>query len=397
MIKYVLFTCTLFITTFTYAQIKFEKGYFIDNNSKRTDCLIKNVDWKNNPSQFTFKLKENDATQTADIKTTKEFGVTNVSRFVRSEVYIDRSPEVIARMNKDRYPYWKKETLFLRVLIEGDANLYYFDDAESHLYFFNVKDDTIGQLIYKRYRTEGSALGVNRSFLQQLVENLRCGDNPIQEMEKMKYELDDLTKFFTRYNTCVSGKSNIIDEKSIRSKFNFVFRVKSGIDYYKFSATSAFNFLGTPNINMPPKVSPRIGLELETILPFNKNKWGIFLEPTLQFYQATDNASNYSIKYSTFDIPLGFRHYFFLNDNSKIFLDFAYLFEFNLGKNYVRSPSRSLDYDLLRYHSVYGGVGYAFKKHGLELRYYPSKKPLNTYFSWDSKFSNMSLVYGYKF
>ena len=28
-----------------YSQIKYQKGYYINNDGQKTDCLIKNVDW----------------------------------------------------------------------------------------------------------------------------------------------------------------------------------------------------------------------------------------------------------------------------------------------------------------------------------------------------------------
>lgn len=54
----------LFVMIVTYtcrlnAQSIFERGYFIDTTNHKIDCLIKNVGWKNNPSDFEYKLDEN--------------------------------------------------------------------------------------------------------------------------------------------------------------------------------------------------------------------------------------------------------------------------------------------------------------------------------------------------
>ena len=51
----------LFTTIFTfncYSQISFENGYFIDNNNQKINCLIKNLDWEKNPTEFKYKLSE---------------------------------------------------------------------------------------------------------------------------------------------------------------------------------------------------------------------------------------------------------------------------------------------------------------------------------------------------
>ena len=39
----------------SYSQIIFENGYFIDESNNRIECLIKNIDWKNNPTEFEYK------------------------------------------------------------------------------------------------------------------------------------------------------------------------------------------------------------------------------------------------------------------------------------------------------------------------------------------------------
>jgi hypothetical protein len=41
-----------------YAQISFEKGYYINNEEQRVECEIKNLDWKNNPKEFQFRVSE---------------------------------------------------------------------------------------------------------------------------------------------------------------------------------------------------------------------------------------------------------------------------------------------------------------------------------------------------
>lgn len=35
-----------------FSQVTFENGYFIGENTEKTEALIKNVDWKNNPTSL---------------------------------------------------------------------------------------------------------------------------------------------------------------------------------------------------------------------------------------------------------------------------------------------------------------------------------------------------------
>ena len=66
-----------------YSQIKFEKGYFINNDGERTDCLIKNSDWRNNPMKFQYRLTEDSISKIATIESVKEFGINSFSKYKR--------------------------------------------------------------------------------------------------------------------------------------------------------------------------------------------------------------------------------------------------------------------------------------------------------------------------
>lgn len=126
--KQILLLLITILSSHSYSQISFQEGYFINNSDQKVDCIIKNVDWKNNPTEFEYKLAENSEVQKATIKMVKEFGIYNVSKHIRYSVMIDRSSNIITRMSKVRDGVFKEEELFLKVLIEGKANLYFFKD-----------------------------------------------------------------------------------------------------------------------------------------------------------------------------------------------------------------------------------------------------------------------------
>ncbi len=82
----------MIISLTSYAQIKFEQGYFIDNNGTKTECLIKNVDWHDNPSQIEYKISEDDEARMGYIRNIKEFAVSDL-KYVKATVNIDISSE----------------------------------------------------------------------------------------------------------------------------------------------------------------------------------------------------------------------------------------------------------------------------------------------------------------
>ncbi|WKN29896.1 hypothetical protein PZB74_13065 [Porifericola rhodea] len=87
--KLLLSAFSLMLSFSGFAQIEFEKGYFINNAGQRKDCLIKNMDWKDSPTSFLYKASASAQEQSADIEEVSEFGVAGYIKYVRSEVQID--------------------------------------------------------------------------------------------------------------------------------------------------------------------------------------------------------------------------------------------------------------------------------------------------------------------
>jgi len=84
--SFLLVCAILFLSISCYSQIIFEKGYFIDNAGQKTECLIKNMDWRSNPTAFDYKLSESDKSKTETIASVKEFGIYTVARYKRYTV-----------------------------------------------------------------------------------------------------------------------------------------------------------------------------------------------------------------------------------------------------------------------------------------------------------------------
>ncbi|RZJ48536.1 MAG: tRNA modification GTPase, partial [Flavobacterium sp.] len=139
----------LFYYTFTNAQISFEKGYFISNNGKRTECYIRNLDWKGNPKEFKYKLQLNDPeVKIENIATTEEFGIDTENKYKRFKIKIDRSDDDIKKITTNRDPDWREETIFLKILVEGDATLYSYSENNTNRFFYSTKTIPTEQLIY---------------------------------------------------------------------------------------------------------------------------------------------------------------------------------------------------------------------------------------------------------
>ncbi len=385
----------LLITTFSlncYSQISFEKGYYINNSNKKIDCLIKNNDWKNNPFKFEYKLTENSEKKIATIKTVKEFGVYNTFKYTRHIVNIDKSSTYIKKMSAIRKAVFQKEELFLKVLIEGKANLYSFESNNLKRYFYNKDTSEIEQLIFKKYLNADNQIGINDRFKQQLWNDLKCSTFKISKVKNLDYHKSDLIDFFVEYNECTNQVFTNFEEKQKRNLFNL--NIRPGFN--NSSLTIQNNVSNTRDTDFDSELAFRFGLETEFTLPFNKNKWSIIIEPTYQYFKSEKELTSDNAKadYKSIELPIGLRHYFFLNENSKIFMNGSFIID--LSSNSIIDFDSGSDLEIMTRNNLAFGLGYKYNdKYSLELRYQTSRHILGNYIYWTSDYKTVSIIFGY--
>lgn len=384
------------LTTYSFAQITFEKGYFIDNSNQRIECQIKNTDWKNNPKQIEFKTDETSEKQVVDISSIKEFGISGYSKYVRVKTNIDRSSTDESRLSTQSSPEWSKEEMFLKVLIEGTASLYYFEDGSLRRFFYSVSDTTLTQLVYKEYLNADNKIALNNGFRQQLWVDVRCESTKMNAVSGLLYDKNSLLNYFKKFNEC-SGYTIIEYNKRKRGELIHV-RLVPGLNYTTVSIQNVESEL--KNTNFKNTTGFRIGLETEVILPFNRNKWGFLFEPTYQYTNSTGTNSlgTATLHFRSIEFPLGVRYNIFLNNNLALYLngfiipgycaDFHSTIEFNypFATPLVIKSMGSLSF----------GGGIEAKKFSAELRYYSNRDILNGYLKWFSDYQRFSILIGYR-
>lgn len=377
-----LFTLISIITFNSFSQIKFEKGYFIGNSGVKTECLIKNFDWYNNPSELEYKLNESSTIEKESINTIKEFAV-NDTKYTRFLVDLDRSSNQINSLSQIRKPIFNKETLFLKSLIEGNANLYLYTDGNLIRFFYNVSNKEVTPLIFKEYKIESNIIKENNHFKHQLLTDLKCSSISIKVIENIKYKKNDLIDFFIRYNKCINSDFTEYDIKNEDDLFNL--NVRLGVNSSSLSISNDYH--NVVSMDYDNKLNFRFGIETEFILPFNKNKWAVLIEPTFQYYKIKKETD--VVDYKSIELPVGLRYYFFLNETNKLFVNSLIIYDLPL-----KSTIRHLDIGAI--FNLALGVGYNYKgKYSLELRYLTNRHVLNEHMSWHSKYKTLSFIFGY--
>lgn len=390
-------------TSLSYSQTNFEKGYFINESNEKISCLIKNLDWKNNPIQFEYKISENAEMEQASIKTVKEFGVDGVSKYVRAKVGLDRSSNKIDNLDYNRNPDFSEEILFLKVQVEGQASLYLYEDVGLKRFFYNVNDSEIVQLVYKTYLSD-KKIAYNNLFRQQIFRDLKCLDESNMKTDKLRYHKNDLQRAFVIYNQCNNADYFIYNQKQNQDLFNLT--IRPGLSMSSLSVSNPQ--LSSRDTDFDEEIAYRIGAEFEFIMPFNNNKWSVFLEPTYQNYKSEKTITTTSVaggildvtaNYESVELATGVRHYLFLNKDSKIFIDATYIFDVisNSKITYDRADGFTLNgLDGKTSGNLGLGLGYKFKdKYSVSFRYATKRNILVNYGVWGSEYKTVSLIFGY--
>ncbi len=392
-----------FFTSLVYAQINFEKGYIIDNNDNKTICFIKNMDWRNNPTRFEYKISESSEVKIGDLNSVKEFGVDNVSKFIRQQVNIDRSSESLTKLSNTKAPIFNEEVLFLNVFIEGPASLYFYKDGDLKRFFFDTGDKKIKQLIYKSYfitqkgksEASSSLVSQNKTYQNQLWSELNCGSLKLNTVKNVEYVKADLVRLFKNYNNCIGTPyiNYLASKKGLRTKIN----LRPGINWSSFSINNSASSI--KDANFDDLLTFRLGLEFELILPFNNDKWALLLEPNYQYFKSevelTDVKGAFAkADYSSIELQMGVRHYFFITKHNSVYVNLLYIID--VVNNSVIDYTPGIDLELNTGGNLGLGIGHHWnRKYSLEARYYSPKNTFRQYPAWNSNYQTVALIFGY--
>jgi len=379
-------TLTIFLllpSMLFFSQIKFEEAYIIDNNNIKSECLIKNKQWNIYPTEIEYKLNENTEIKIGKINDIKEFGIGN-DIYKRFEVDVDKSSNNLNDLSEKAEPEFIKEKVFLRLMVDGQIQLYKYSGNQNIKFFYKTKDqETPKQLIFKRFYDPSKDVVIsNNQFRKQLFE--LTGYHTL-----IDYKESGITKLFEAKNQT----KRISDQKDY-----FHLTVRPGIN---LSSANVENNISI--IDMKTKPHFRIGLEAEYNFSFNKNKWALLLEPEfstiykdekeVNYLSGSDVKQNLNVEYKNLKLSLGVRHYMFLNSKNRIFLNLLYSWNIDAElKVYYTERKDIIDKSLSTANNIAYGIGYSYNdKYFLETRFQKTK-----IFYEQSKVQTFSIILGYR-
>jgi hypothetical protein len=375
---------------FCQAQTGFQHGYYIRNGGARISGLIKDYGWRNNPTNIVFKSSPADAPVTVEMDSIREFGVGN-SKYQRFEIEVETSGDSIDELSNSPAPQYRHDTAFLQVLVEGRASLYLYQNKHLMLYFFRLNSAVPTPLVSKQYLGPDGNVHVNQEYLKKLGDSLSCSASSFADPTRVQYDTKSLIFFFMAYNNCV--KSAYTDYWTRSAKIAFHLSIRPGIDQSTFTVSRSGPFAASQQ-SFGSQASFRIGAEAELILPFNKNKWAVLLEPEYRSYNSSAGGTGFVADYKALQFLLGVRYYMFIGTQSKLYLTAALCSAFQM------SSTVEYDGDYLSFGPGWGAglsVGYRFKDRlGIELRYTTPEDVLGDYIYFKSNLTTSSLILSYR-
>lgn len=403
----VFYLVLFFLSICVNAQDSYKKGRYVNQKGEIMEGYIYHLDWMNNPEEIKFKLDTVAAVpEVVTIDELKEFEIIGVCKYIKFEGLIDQSLRNLSDLDTKRNPDWKQSKVLLKVLLESDASLYYYSNDRIQRFFYSVgsKNISLQQLVYKEFYKDGDRTTPvsNYEFRQQLITNLSCDGSKTINFRSLKYSKNDLLNCFTVYNVCTKSKQIDYNSSSkAKSKFNYYALL--AVSSVAFETKGGKNYVGNElqRNKFDTTIYYRFGGELEMILPINNNKWALYIHPMYEFFKAENTKEgiygqlNYKVDYEALLLPLGVRHYLFINPNSKLFINGAVAYNINLGSSLVVGNDSSFNFWKTVF-SLNAGIGYVFKdKFCFELRYNNATDLVNS-MSFKSSVNDIGLMFKYK-
>lgn len=352
------------------AQNSFQQGLITTTNGDQISVLIGLYSWKRFPNKIDYKLNENGTLQEIESSDISSLEITDGIKYFKKTLPVDISANSTDQLNDSYDPIFEERTVFIKLLVQGQASLYSSLSTGRILYFYEAKNQGVEQLIYKRYTNlEQTKVATNSSFLKQLSQHVSCDQ---MSNSTPKYDESSLIKYFAAYNKCVGAEYQV---KPTNNNLEFNFKVMGGADYTSLTVKN-YDRWRNNNLEFDGQISPRFGLEFELHIPGNnKNNFSAIFQAFYKTYNASKEfrTSDFDVSHSGIELIPGLRYNVNLKKDQRIFLDVGLNINMTLSDSFSSTAFREKDRTTLfesnKLSSSFG-IGYSKKKFSIYLKYY---------------------------
>lgn len=311
------------------AQKFYEKGYVVDNDGRKQNVLVfvGRDYFKDNPTKVIYRESENGDPITASIDEISEFGVGDTYVFRRFNTLIDYSSQNPHNMSRSMQPEYKSKTVFLDLLIEGEASIYQYREGKVDKFFLQMGGDPI-PLVNKKFVKPGASRAYgNFAYKQQLIDRLVCRSLHRSTIEKKKYKDTHLVFLAEEYNKCKG--TSYTNNLAVRNEHDYYnLWIKGGIADYSLEFEDV---LGPADEDFGSVSTYYVGFENELMLPYGRGNWSLVAGAnylSVGYGSEEGILGNNYVEHKTIEINAGIRRYFPITNGIAIFLSAQYLNDF---------------------------------------------------------------------
>jgi hypothetical protein len=339
-----------------FAQIEFEEAYYITQDGVKKQGLIKNLGWKKNPNSFQFKSSENEVPKVVDITEAPLFEIIGQLKYVRAEVPVDQSTDSRTQLGVSMVPEFETDTVFLKVVLEGVASLFELETEVNKRFYFQINNGEIVPLEYKKFFISSTEIRTNKTYQQQLANQLLCANTEVIDFEKIEYKKRALIAVFKSYHTCMN--SEYIEYKGKKTKrLNISIGPRVYISTLEVTGSRERDFADFGSVT-----HFTFDIEVEAFLPFNNNQWSILFGVTPQRFSntITNEFGTVSFDHSSINVPVGVRFNKYLNPQSRWYLQSGLILTM-FGETDIQYDYRNGANDTVSKPGFSFATGYIFK------------------------------------
>jgi len=306
------------------AQAEEEDGYVKLEGEQIIQCKIWNKDWQNNPSEIEYRKNGASKRSKATIDQIEEFTISEKRKYVKFIGDIDKSSNIIDQMDYNKLPDFKRDTILLRVMVEGKYSLYEYKENGITKYFYSIDNSSPKQLVYKQYLFSDTGVGnlnikKNETYRSQIIEQINCTKISFLEIKDLEYRRKKLITHFNTQNECAGSESINFVNKTKRKSFNIT--AKGGVKSVRFYDSVNNGLLRS---STRKTLGYKAGIQLEYIFPFANNKISLSIEPSISHFtgkydsEINNSSLKRTTKYTSLDIPFYPSYHIYINKKIKI-------------------------------------------------------------------------------
>lgn len=321
----------LLISTQLSAKKKPESGYIVTLSNDTIKGMVNCYSWLKDNSEIAFSRNAGGTEIIYSPLSILSFGTEN--EIYRSAV-IKVDKNTLAGMSTINYktPHSYTDTVFVKVLVDGDKQLLVLNDSTGRENFFIKIDSDYIWLTHYSYAitANGKRKKINNNnYIGQLIMYLDDCHKFNEYLSKTKYNTSSLLKAFDKYYYCRNlSTSYRFDDKALNIAINAIAGGKATKLAFNNDAP---HYLAEANFNWSYNFIG--GIAVDIALPGDLHSWSINNEVFYSSYNTTANYSNYidEDNYSNYNISLGANY---ININNMLRAHFnSYTVEYfvNLG------------------------------------------------------------------